>query len=423
VAKIKNQKDLFNIVLFILSLIVIYITVFIVKLQNNDDLDFKIAADKYTFFDFVYNIEYLKWSGRITANGLLYFASKIGIWSYRLISPLSILLTSYSISRIFTKNFNFRYFILSIFSFGFIRHRVLGESLFWFTGAFNYLIPVSLGLYALIPYTDYFFWNKREVNSFRIVSAFIAGFIAVLGNEQFSLVMLAFILIFHSLKRKNVPKFFYFLSASIIMELIVSLISPGDRLRWYSELHWLPGFDKMSLIAHILLGSSWIFNSLLNQFIIIFLILSAIPLTFTKLFKKKFKIIYFLYLIQFIFLIVSKLTSIKIFPSIQLLLLITYFSSLFILIIYCSSRRIFDLLCLLAGVGSLIVMWFSPTIFASSDRVMYVTSLLWIIVILDFIYQSKLINNNKFIFIVFLLFISTFLLPLYKPILLNFLSG
>lgn len=394
-----------------------------VKLQNNDDLDFKIATNKYTFFYFVYNVEYLKWSGRIAANGLLYFASKIGIWSYRLISPLSILLTSYSISRIFTKNFNFRYFILSVFSFGFIRHRVLGESVFWFTGAFNYLIPVSLGLYALIPYIDYFFWNKKERKLFQIISAIIAGFIAVLGNEQFSLIMFVFIIIFHLIKRKNIPKFFYFLSTSILIELIISLISPGDRLRWYSELHWLPGFDRMSLIAHILLGSSWIFNSLLNQFIVIFLILSAIPLIFTKLFKKKLKIIYFLYLIQLIFLIISKLFSIKIHPNIQLLLLLTYFSGLFTLIIYCSSRRIFDLLCLLAGLGSLFVMWFSPTIFASSDRVMYVTSLLWIIVVLDFIYQYKLIDNNKFIFIVFLLFISTFLLPVYKPILLNFLLG
>jgi hypothetical protein len=111
------NKDCFNFILFCFSLLIILIAVFIVKLQNNDDADFQLAASKYNFFDFIYNIEYLKWSGRLIANSFLYFASKIGIWSYRLIAPLSILLTAYSISRIYTPKFNLKNLMVTLFSF------------------------------------------------------------------------------------------------------------------------------------------------------------------------------------------------------------------------------------------------------------------------------------------------------------------
>lgn len=417
-----NQKrDIFGITLFILTEIVILIAIFIVKIQPNDDLQFQAASTQYSFWDFVYYHEYLNWSGRISANGLFYLSTKLGIWTYKLIAPLSIFLTSYSISKFFTKKINLRYILLITLSFSLISHRILGESLFWFTGSFNYLVPVSCGLFCLIPYINNSCTKKNKIGFFFIT---IASLIATLGNEQIAFVMIAFILIFHlsqKIKKRSIDTSLYFLTTIIILGTVINLISPGNKIRWTQELHWIPGFNQLSTIDHISLGISWISNTLLNRFFLILLFLSSIPILFKEKLKKKTKTFYFFFLFQFTTLLLIKIISnfIQIPKFFFNPFWILYLINLFFLIIQSSSKKIFTFECLMAGLGSLIIMWFSPTIYASSDRVMYVASIFWIIVIISFLDQLKLITKNKITTLFFILFTGSFLSPLIKN-LLNF---
>lgn len=421
--KCRNTYDIFNIILFVLTQVIICAAILIVKIQNNDDLQYQSATYQYSFWHFVYNHEYLTWSGRVSANGLLYLIFKINPLIYKIIAPLFILLTSYSISKVFIQKVNLKYLLLITLSFGLISHRILGESILWITGSFNYLVPVSCGLFAMIPYIDNFYRNINKIKTFLFIITAIAIIISVLGNEQIAMVMIVFTLIFHIIqikKRKPVNIYLYFLTTLIIVGTAINLFAPGNRVRWFQELHWLPGFNQLSLINHIELGISWFVKSISTQFISIIFSLSLIPILLKRKVKPKFN--FYLFLTQIGILILLKLISIFIYiPEIIInTFWILFLINLFLLIIQCSTQKFFTFLCLMTGLLSLIIMWFSPTIYASANRVMYVTSLLWIIVIISFIDQLKLIRNKKLIVLFFIFFLINFCSPFIKIILNTF---
>ncbi|GGD04622.1 hypothetical protein [Enterococcus wangshanyuanii] len=70
-----------------------------------------------------------------------------------------------------------------------------------------------------------------------------------------------------------------------------------------------------------------------------------------------------------------------------------FFGILGILVYRASSYKLFSLLCMLAAVLSLVMLWFSPTLFASGNRVFACANILFIIIGFDLF--SKVIEKIK----------------------------
>lgn len=453
----KTKKNIFNIILLVLATILIFMLIFVVKAflhdLRYDEGIFYSFIQKYNFLDFLI-WRYQTWSGRITGDGLAYIASFLGIWFYRILAPFCIFLTAYSIIRIYKLKFDFKIFVLTILLIGLVNYSILSSSVFWFNGFIYYLIPVSFGIYSMIIYADFYFRNIFKNNLFKIISSFFSIFIAVFANEQISLIMVVFVLVFHLvflIKRERIPKSFYFLTVFIIICLSVSLLAPGNKLRMESELHWFPGFNSLPLTAHIKIGVFWLFDSLFNKFFLIIMALSSVPFLLKKKISKKIKFIKDVFFVQLFFIVITKLfqspffnfnflydfTFLKITYLETLKLSFSHLSfgnffistfpfifwflflfNLLILLTNYSKNKYFTLLMFISGICSLILLWFSPTMFGSGNRVLYVCSIIWITLFVGLVCNSKLLNGKGFFLVLFIVLFCN-LFPLYYHWLMN----
>lgn len=426
--------------------------VFIVKAFLNDlrydDGIFYSFTQKYDFLEFL-QWRYYSWSGRIVGDGLAYVSSIMGIWFYRIVSMVCLFLTAFSIIRICCPKFDFKIFLFTILLIGgLINFSILTSSIFWFNGFIYYLIPVSFGLYSMIIYADFYFRKIYKNNLLKIFLTFLSIFIAMLSNEQISIVIIVFSFVFHFIyiyKKEKLPKLFYYLTFFSLICLATSLLSPGNKLRIESELHWFPGFDILPISAHIKIGTFLLFDSVVNKLFFIIAALSSIIFTKKKDFNKTIKFIKNIFIIQILFIVVNKLNQSP-FLSINFLynfnfLKITYletfklsFSSysfkdifigvspyifwalylinLLILLIYYSKKKYFTFLMFMAGICSIVLLWFSPTMFGSGNRILYVCSIIWITLFVDTVCNSKLLNNKTLFLLLFVVYFNN-LFPLY----------
>jgi hypothetical protein len=404
---------------------------------TTDDQRYYNFTREYSLKGFI-QYYYTSWSGRMTGNGIAYLFSVNGIWPYRIVTMFSILLTIYSISKICFKKSTLITIFFTLAAFSLFGVRPLASAFFWIIGAPYYGVPVAFGLYTMTMYADTFFYGRKKFFALRILSSFIASAVAIMGNEQLAFTMIAFIVIFHVIQiinKNRIPRIFYMLSLFSIFGTIASVTAPGDFARWHFELRWFPNFDKLSLAAHIHIGMYWLFDSIVNKMESVVLLLSLIPIissiktkvshkilyifvfqfliivalkiipTLTQ-FNSKFNPNYYVFLYNFSFLkeafdkdvftVLSAKPIQQVLPGIlPFIFWGVYLLNLFFLLVKYSKEKVVTLLLLLAGLASLIVMWFSPTLFASENRVLYVCCVLWSILFLRHIPTLNVKRENQ----------------------------
>lgn len=441
---LKKTTTLSILILILFIIIIFQVKAFIYSMDCDDGVFYK-ATTLYSLLDFI-KLRYFSWSGRISGDIMVFLFVKNQIWLYRLLSIISIILTTFSISKICFSKTNLEKNLISLNTLGLIGASILTSSIFWVSGAPNYLIPVSFGLYVMTFYSDQYFCVKNKITLTRILLTIIGIFISVFGNEQIAIIMMVFIILFHiknGIKKEKLSKITYLLSVLMIICLLITLLSPGDKNRWIAEISiWFPNFNILPLTAHIKLGLYWIFDSIVNKMTLILFLLSLIPiLSYKNNYKNKyFKNIYKVFFIQFIIIIATKISStitqynffdfnflynfkllkdiyyetlnfsfhrlslqqtvIGLFPFLYWGIFIF---NLFILLINKAKDKVFMFLLLMSGIGSLVLMWFSPTIFASGNRVLYVCCIMWIIAFTKLSNELNIFKNKHFLTIIFFL--------------------
>jgi len=309
--------------------------------------------------------------------------------------------------------------------FGIIYFSTLTSAVFWFNGGSYYLVPVSCGLYLLSVFTDYYFYNISHISKSKIFFSFVSIIVAFFSNEQISMVVLlictSFIVLQVFMGRKN-KLFFLALMVFMFFCLLISLLSPGNRVRLISEEHWYPGFNQIPLSSKIKVGIFWFFDSIVNKLIVfsyisVFVIykqakkyklnklcLILLGMQLGLIFANKllmnyfidFSTIYNFTFIKDVYLESLEYTAnrlgfvallVKLYPYIFWSL---FYTNIFFLLEKISKRKTFFLILLIAALGSLCMMWFTPTIFVSGNRVLYVYSIIFVIILTGLINDMKL---------------------------------
>lgn len=421
------------------SLILIILMLFNVKLflynTSYDDGIFYNFTKQYSLLEFL-KIRYLTWSGRLFSDLMSFISSIIGVWFYRFVSLFSIFLTSYSIISMIYKKFNLRYFLIFFLTFGLINTNILGSAVFWSIGAYNYLVPVAFGIYALSFYFSLFFRHKMKFSKFNLMSFFIAALLSIYGNEQISLILFGFAILYHTysvLNKKKVLKISYVFTSYVIINILISFLSPGNKIRWESEILRYPEYVSFSFTSYLKIGISWIFDIIINRMFIMLMFLSSLPFILKNKIKSKYKPVWNMFFMQFIFVLANKIMDtpykwidyfydfsffqniclesiLSTFSRLKLNQLLTqlfpfvfwfvYVINLLILLINCSKEKLLTFWGFMAGIGSLVLMWFSPTIFVSGNRVAYVCSLSWIYIFIKILNDNNLFENNYLILII-----------------------
>lgn len=381
------------------------------KLQDfADDLFFSHVLENTTLHDFLIE-NYNTWSGRFTLNALMVGTiNHHNVWKIGI--PLSVVILCASISRITVGKFDLRITVLSVFLYLFIPKEVLANGSWWVTGFYNYLLPAAAMAYSLSV-----FIRKGSVG-------WIEGSLSLLClslscfSEQTSIATLAasFFLIVFCREYRRSFSYVYILSAVVLTWFLFS--APGNFHRFQEETwRWMPGFESESLVTKIIYGYDRIHQAIVMPNSIIFSLLCTLCLLLIYRDEQRTKTGNFFALVLLGHLVLMLLIRLGVahlgesFYNSDLLnphrwisysRYASYFVTSLVILGVCYALAIsairdneyikpFSIVIL--GFATVLMVGFSPTVYASGMRVLY----LWAVMILSascFIFY-RLYGNDR----------------------------
>lgn len=413
----------------LIPFLLFFIGVIVLELKNvpvGDDLFFPVVAKKMALLDFLKE-RYLTWSGRLSVDGVIYFLAKYDFYLWGLINLLLIISLSVFLYRFFLnsdsdienmeqqvdkKSIYFtRLFMGFFFCFsGVISKGIFNDVIFSKTVSINYLWPVCAGVFALVPFLSYYIGRINLKNPNMIFFLFCEIF-ACMGQEQVSLMILMFMIFANLLIYFKTHKLHPFIIIQTIVAFVSGLIlfiAPGNKLRFFSEIQSkYPDYLQLSLKDHIFTGMQWMMRNLtfkVHLLILFWIVLSVV--LFIRV-KNKSGLIKFSPIIPamaVIILLIGRVFKYINFISVIFKVPVHIFNRIFFdfttfqtngissildwlpyifwfltitatafLILYATSG-VSSIVCFfayLAGFASVVMIFPSPTIFASGDRVLF----------------------------------------------------
>lgn len=392
----------------------------IIKYSDGDDAYFYEMAHSMGFFEYL-KMRYITWEGRMTSEAMTYISMYFGksFWNVANAGMLTLLVGGLVklVKKISGTIEPQKEAVLTLFMCTGILMMgvpVIGYAGFWVTGSTFYLWSVVAGIWAAIPIAELAF-SPEKVNWKSYLYAIPCGFIAAMGLEQIAAVVITFgvlTVIYHFYKEKKVHVLTAIEVIIMIAGLVLLFVSPGTSARSGQELEWMPEYDTMSVPHHVFITLQWILSGFANyhkMLVSAVLLLSMTVYLYQEQKKQKDRIAVIVLtaagmISAWISLLGSNLFSelgmgvsegmepvlrtatlaslsdTEIFACIwQMLLLI-----LVGILLWKTGETLLEksvmLLMLLASVASAAVMYFSPTMYVSGPRVMFVTAvLLWLL--------------------------------------------
>lgn len=353
---------------------------------------------------------YETWSGRIVGNALSSAIITYCFWLWRILNPVVILLCAGAMARVARPRVDRRVFLLSFFLLFSINSRVLSQSIFWATGSFYYLWPITFALFLLIPFFDMALRGQNgKIRYFPIYVVLAVA--ASMCMEQISLCLCASmaILILYAITKGNRPQAqHYILLAIAIVCTVIMVIAPGNAIRLVTETatHF-PNFNELTTSEHFSTGISWMYEMLFSAlfFTIVLLTIAALRCKQGEPTRRKWPagLVWGMITLSVLALVFRGETIDFFFgfPQNASNLFGYIFWSVFLaLLIYFLAKKggFIYVVAFLAALCSLVMMWFSPTIYASGHRTLMVTAVIMTILTLAL---TKNQNHRIYIAIAF----------------------
>lgn len=374
----------------------------------NDDVYFSKALEHKSLIDFLH-FRYLTWSGRVTLEGLLVTTINFPFF-WKIMIPSSVIILCLSASRIIAGKINAPVSLLMLIMILSIPPLINEDAIFWVTGAYNYILPFSLAIYSM---SVFFNENSSLIEKlFAIISLFICGF-----NEQSAFFVILICISLILTKRAKISPFTisYFLIS--LSAFILMITAPGNYQRALSETpQWMPDFYSYSLALKLMMGIDRLNSTLSMPYNFPMLILSVLiireylfSLAKTKagnagLFIIALHIVLSLCLIlkpglfgsyffqwgkpDFLYPDAASFVSIK-----------TYLSFLFTMLYFLSisyiaasringfNKSIIPLISIMFGSASIMMLSFSPTVYASYFRVQFMFEIFICVAVCKYLYD------------------------------------
>lgn len=410
-----------------------------------DDLWFKsiLIEQNYSIFDYI-DWRYHTWSSRLIIETLMIGILNLDVWVWRLLNVSIVLLICYSISRIFILENKRRnnWVIVGLFClYPFTQLTSAG----WVATTMNYLWPLGLGLFSMIPIAKYV--RNQTINKIEMF-VYTSALIIACNVEQMAaiLTVVYFIFLIYILYIKNNCRYLLFQFIIAISSLIFILTCPGNAVRKSAEtITWFPDYEMLDIIDKLRIGVFSTLTHFLNYPNLVITLFASI-LAILVWIKMDRKLIYRLvglipllaciflgwipYLINYFLdfnnkyysfiekLITYTYDTTNINSYIMMFILILSFLSFIVCIIFIfkdSQKLWIILLTLGAGFVSRVVIAFSPTIYVSGDRpsiYLYFSIIITLLLLINELYtvlskRYKLLFNIILISLGYYMFLNT----------------
>lgn len=252
-----NNHQVYRALFFILLSATLYVAFyFSLSIRPlSDDVTFLNAATSgLSTFEYL-STRYFTWTGRITIEAIMFTSIDSPI-AWKLAIPSCLLLAAYSIWKSFFAdkldyNLGIPFCLFCILA---VSHAILDSTVFYITGFYNYLLPVSFGLFASAVYI--------KPSSFTTLEKIVAIPLAVIASqsEQVGLSMTVIFAACLILDHKHLAFYRALLIFIVTTGFILLITAPGNYVRFASEIIYMPEFNNYSLPRKILNGFD-VFNA------------------------------------------------------------------------------------------------------------------------------------------------------------------
>ena len=361
--------------------------------------------------------------------------------------------------------------IITCSSFWFMMPFVISSSICWYTGSFHYLWPATFLIISLLP----FYYAAIGYHGFNnVISRYVAPVCSGLAmyNEQPAAIFLCFgiytflVLI---IRKESIPKRLIFSYIFAIINIAIYLSLGGVGIRQDSELQWYKDFPMLTSVDKLFQGINWTNYNILNASNILVLVLTGMILVLAY-YRFHLKITRFLCSIPVIVVLlgvlpISELTSrfsnvqvylttdyhlslgdiIKhvlnpmvsrpgnfalsfsdLFPSFFCLFIVLYIPVLIFVLYKNVWKGLTNAVIYFAALASSWSLSFSPTIFASGNRIFFITNILFVVLISSLLNEiSQYINlkDSKKYNLLCVIFLSIAAIFIIEQIYLNLTGG
>lgn len=385
----------------IILIVFFVITFFILNkgIQTFDDFVYKEAfCDVTTYWEWLKEF-YCSWSGRITVSTLINVFTNTPIIVFKIFNTMILGLIIYFIYRIInvlSKDLNKTIKNLLLICIpGFIyciNIRVISSGCLWISGALNYFWPLGCLLVSLYPFICEL--KGIECKKRYYIIFFLANFIAAFA-EQTAMVLVCFgliTLIICMLEKRKLNKLLIIHFIIIVIFSMILFFAPGNAVRSEAEKSlWYYDFGMLSIGDKVLQSFTYFVDNIINDNFILFgaLVINIFLLNIEKNKKGWLKLLTTYILLVYLVVSVSfakynifNLSNIsinhfyKIENVLKLILNAIIFWGIGIELMYVFEDKKTGLIISIlyfASICSAIALGFSPTIFASGNRIFVLT--------------------------------------------------
>lgn len=420
--------------------IVLILCFFIMLGQNlrtepHDDIVHSNAVKQFgNAFNFMIS-QYENVNGRYFTSLVMAFVMDKNIWLWRVLNSIVLFGLIYYIYKLFSSIYNkkdkvFRIAFFGIFAtFALLSSGIWTQSITWVTGSFNYLWTTT-ALVILLYYILNYIFNNISLKIYEFILIIPLSLYAA-NSEQSALILLTiyfFALIYAYFKYKTLDIYFIALFILCIISAYFLFTSPSMLVRYEASMSArYPQLAELSFLQKSLLGYPYtvLYGLLLNNYTLTILLSFLLFVIIKKQFNNKiynilillpalYALIYYFgrikmnYLDSIIFYNL-RAYSLKVLhnkPDEPFISLILGSFLLFIIIFFIFKikwdkieNKILCLLFFSASLLSAFIISFSPTIFASGERIWFIPYSMYILsLLLVFIEALKYIDisSNKF---------------------------
>lgn len=275
--------------------------------SDGDDAFFYKYTNSMGFLEYL-GWRYETWVGRMAAEALVYLTFRLGLWFWRPVNALMLVLLPLGVLRLAAKAARIPegsiyscyqripacgtqryeemglgaaiaavagYFLMSVMT--------LGYAAVWVNGSIFYTWSFTCGIWALMPFADFVFSAEepagKKAGGLRVglegtdIRKFLysipCAIVASMSIEQMGAVLLVFEVLGVLYGIWKWRKLHPLLAAQAVVTVAafgILFASPGNEIRVASEIvTWMPEYETLSLGHHLFITVHWLLSSFANE--------------------------------------------------------------------------------------------------------------------------------------------------------------
>ena len=249
-----------------------------INYSDGDDAIFDDMVSSMPYLEYI-KTRYITWTGRIGAESLVYLLFSIGIWFWRFTNAIMvaalpaliflIIKQLYPSEKFQAKNLWQNLKFPALLCTGYLLMDIItcGHAAVWVNGSVFYTWSLVFALLCI--YLNLKFLDSETLSGKRTALVLPILFFAAASIEQIGFLLLAFfagILIYRKLHKMSIPVGLLVEVGFLVGILAIVLAAPGNSARVSEEIQkWYPAFGELPLTERTFISAQWFLSSFANE--------------------------------------------------------------------------------------------------------------------------------------------------------------